>query len=452
MFPNSKRCPCLPLWRIHACMAFLMDLRVASSLRMPRLCLRMSWLAQAAGPLFQQKNCFRTSFSCHMGSLGYAKCHWCKTEGWNFYIPDNIGGPLCGKCLRGDDPTDQKENPTDMKANVHSAAAEDRVQHRGTESTWYWTKQSNDQTGSTGRNLTPLTRSGPYTIDHVGNRGAAADPRDLSTGANLETYPRDSPYRLKHSAATDNRMPHHWTPGTLHTRRSNHRTRSTGTNLTPSTRSEPYLTDLAPDARSGSDLSTGANKHSAATDNRMPHHWTRGTLHTRRSNDRTRSTGTNLTPSTRSEPYRTDLAPDAKHQTWPQASDDQAKKMEEQKHQESYNFKRAKLDLQKTMRKVEAEYRTCWRCGHPITQVWWTTLLVPEAVLSRRPTCSRFCLLEYCSTIENNWLLEVSLDKDRMTSQLDKLQKELLLQSTSPPEQLRNVATDTAPPESASRT
>lgn len=389
MFPNSKRCPCLPLWRIHACMAFLMDLRVASSLRMPRLCLRMSWLAQAAGPLFQQKNCFRTSFSCHMGSLGYAKCHWCKTEGWNFYIPDNVGGPLCGKCLRGDDPTDQKENPTDMKANVHSAAAEDRVQHRGTESTWYWTKQSNDQTGSTGRNLTPLTRSGPYTIDHVGNRGAAADPRDLSTGANLETYPRDSPYRLKHSAATDNRM---------------------------------------------------------------PHHWTRGTLHTRRSNDRTRSTGTNLTPSTRSEPYPTDLAPDAKHQTWPQASDDRAKKMEEQKHQESDDFKRAKLDLQNTMRKVEAEYRTCWRCGHPITQVWWTTLLVPEAVLSRRPTCSRFCLLEYCSTIENNWLLEVSLDKDRMTSQLDKLQKELLLQSTSPPEQLRNVATDTAPPESASRT
>ena len=311
MFPNSKRCPCLPLWRIHACMAFLMDLRVASSLRMPRLCLRMSWLAQAAGPLFQQKNCFRTSFSCHMGSLGYAKCHWCKTEGWNFYIPDNVGGPLCGKCLRGDDPTDQKENPTDMKANVHSAAAEDRVQHRGTESTWYWTKQSNDQTGSTGRNLTPLTRSGPYTIDHVGNRGAAADPRDLSTGANLETYPRDSPYRLKHSAATDNRM---------------------------------------------------------------PHHWTRGTLHTRRSNDRTRSTGTNLTPSTRSEPYRTDLAPDAKHQ------------MENEK--------------------VEAEYRTCWR----------------EKL------------------------------KQKTMRKVEELQKELLLQSTSPPEQPRNVATDTAPPESASRT
>ena len=130
------------------------------------------------------------------------------------------------------------------------------------------------------------------------------------------------------------------------------------------------------------------------------------------------------------KPYPTDLVPDAKHQTWPQASDDQAKKMEEQKHQESYNFKRAKLNLQNTMRKAEAEYRTCWRCGHPITQVWWTTLLVSEAVLSRRPTCSSFCLLEYCSTIGNNWLLEVSLDKDEMMCQLDKLQKELLPPAT----------------------
>ena len=343
-----------------------------------------------------------------MGSLGYAKCHWCKTEGWNFYIPDDVGGPLCGKCL-----LEEWED----KSTEHSAAAEDRMQHRWTESTDY-TRQSNHRTGSTGRNLTPPTRSEPYPTDHVGNRRAVADPSDLSTGAN------------KHIAATANRMPHQWTQGTLNTRQSNGRTRSIGRNFTPSTRSEPYPTDLAPDARSGSDLSTGANKHSAATDNRMPHHWTRGTLHTRRSNDRTRSTGTNLTPSTRSEPYRTDLAPDAKHQTWPQASDDRAKKMEEQKHQESDDFKRAKLDLQKTMRKVEAEYRTCWRCGHPITQVWWTTLLVPEAVLSRRPTCSSFCLLEYCSTIGNNWLLEVSLDKDRMMCQLDKLQKELLPPAT----------------------
>lgn len=301
-----------------------------------------------------------------MGSLGYAKCHWCKTEGWNFYIPDGVGGPLCGKCL-----LEEWED----KSTEHSAAAEDRMQHRWTESTGY-TRQSNHRTGSTGRNLTPPTRSEPYLTDHVGNRRAVADP---------------------------------------------------------------------------SDLSTGANKHIAATANRMPHQWTQGTLNTRQSNGRTRSIGRNLTPSTRSEPYPTDLAPDAKHQTWPQASDDQAKKMEEQKHQESYNFKRAKLDLQNTMRKAEAEYRTCWRCGHPITQVWWTTLLVSEAVLSRRPTCSSFCLLEYCSTIGNNWLLEVSLDKDRMMCQLDKLQKELLPPATLTPERLRNMATDTVPPESARR-
>ena len=80
--------------------------------------------------------------------------------------------------------------------------------------------------------------------------------------------------------------------------------------------------------------------------------------------------------------------------------------MEEQKHQESDDFKRAKLDLQKTMRKVEAEYRTCWR----------------EKL------------------------------KQKTMRKVEELQKELLLQSTSPPEQPRNVATDTAPPESASRT
>ena len=34
-----------------------------------------------------------------MESLGYAKCHWCKTEGWNFDVPDGVGGPLCEKCV-----------------------------------------------------------------------------------------------------------------------------------------------------------------------------------------------------------------------------------------------------------------------------------------------------------------------------------------------------------------
>ena len=199
------------------------------------------------------------------------------------------------------------------------------------------------------------------------------------------------------------------------------------TNREDNSHSEELTPNLAP---ADTDVNMKANEHSGAAEDRMQHRWTESTWYTRQPNDRTGSTGRNLTPPTRSEPYPTDLAPDAKHQTWPQASDDQAKKMEEQKHQESYNFKRAKLDLQNTMRKAEAEYRTCWRCGHPITQVWWTTLLVSEAVLSRRPTCSSFCLLEYCSTIGNNWLLEVSLDKDRMMCQLDKLQKELLPPAT----------------------
>ena len=60
-----------------------------------------------------------------MGSLGYAKCYWCKTEGWNYYIPDGLGEPLCEKCLweecvSGDNalPTiyeDSEENSTDQE-------------------------------------------------------------------------------------------------------------------------------------------------------------------------------------------------------------------------------------------------------------------------------------------------------------------------------------------------
>ena len=48
-----------------------------------------------------------------MGSLlGYAKCHWCKTEGWNFYIPDGVGGPLYEKCLWDDNCWEFEENST----------------------------------------------------------------------------------------------------------------------------------------------------------------------------------------------------------------------------------------------------------------------------------------------------------------------------------------------------
>ena len=63
------------------------------------------------------------------------------------------------------------------------------------------------------------------------------------------------------------------------------------------------------------------------------------------------------------------------------------------------------------MRKAEAIYQTCWQCGHPSTQVWWTTLLVPETLMSQRPMCSSACLLEYCSA-------KTMVAKDRMRAQL----------------------------------
>ena len=47
-----------------------------------------------------------------MGSLGYAKCHWCTTGGWKFYIPDGVGGPLCEKCLWDDNYWEFEENST----------------------------------------------------------------------------------------------------------------------------------------------------------------------------------------------------------------------------------------------------------------------------------------------------------------------------------------------------
>ena len=76
---------------------------------------------------------------------------------------------------------------------------------------------------------------------------------------------------------------------------------------------------------------------------------------------------------------------------------------------------RAALDgndtSEKQMRKAEAIYQTCWQCGHPSTQVWWTTLLVPETLMSQRPMCSSACLLEYCSA-------KTMVAKDRMRAQL----------------------------------
>ena len=43
----------------------------------------------------------------YMGSLGFAKCHWCQKIGWNYYIPDGVDAPLCEQCLFDDDKWDQ---------------------------------------------------------------------------------------------------------------------------------------------------------------------------------------------------------------------------------------------------------------------------------------------------------------------------------------------------------
>ena len=34
-----------------------------------------------------------------MGSLGWARCHWCWKWEYNMYIPDRVNGALCGDCL-----------------------------------------------------------------------------------------------------------------------------------------------------------------------------------------------------------------------------------------------------------------------------------------------------------------------------------------------------------------
>ena len=48
-------------------------------------------------------------------------------------------------------------------------------------------------------------------------------------------------------------------------------------------------------------------------------------------------------------------------------------------------------------------YTMCLECGWAITtrprDVWWTTLLVPESLMSPRPMCCPECLVEYCSAI-----------------------------------------------------
>ena len=68
-----------------------------------------------------------------MGSLGYAKCHWCKTEGWNFYIPDGVGGPLCEKCLWDDNYWEFEENSSDQESEELAPELEPELEPDGTD-------------------------------------------------------------------------------------------------------------------------------------------------------------------------------------------------------------------------------------------------------------------------------------------------------------------------------
>ena len=77
----------------------------------------------------------------------------------------------------------------------------------------------------------------------------------------------------------------------------------------------------------------------------------------------------------------------------------------------------------------EASYSNtlCLECGYSITtrprDVWWTTLLVPQSQMSRRPMCCAACLLEYLSAIYCPHLaMEIRL-RDRMWAQLSKAWK-----------------------------
>ena len=49
---------------------------------------------QTPGPCFL---CGQTLSA--MGSTGWVRCYWCEQWWLNAYIPDWIGGPLCGPCM-----------------------------------------------------------------------------------------------------------------------------------------------------------------------------------------------------------------------------------------------------------------------------------------------------------------------------------------------------------------
>ena len=63
---------------------------------------------------------------------------------------------------------------------------------------------------------------------------------------------------------------------------------------------------------------------------------------------------------------------------------------------------------QGAMRSSTAECPQCYRL---ITEPWWSTLLVPEAVISRTPLCSSLCLVTFCTYQQwNTGIVEMALD------------------------------------------
>ena len=82
----------------------------------------------------------------------------------------------------------------------------------------------------------------------------------------------------------------------------------------------------------------------------------------------------------------------------------------------------------------------CLECGWAITtrpwDVWWTTLLVPESFMSRRPMCSPECLVEYCSAIYCPHAAMENGLQDRMWAQLSKAWKRSTNLSAMPREVL----------------
>ena len=82
----------------------------------------------------------------------------------------------------------------------------------------------------------------------------------------------------------------------------------------------------------------------------------------------------------------------------------------------------------------------CLECSWEITtgpwDVWWTTLLVPESAMSRRPMCSPECLVEYCSAIYCPHAAMENGLQDRMWAQLSKAWKRSTNLSAMPREVL----------------